>query len=467
MEDIAKFCIDFLEKNNCEYAEVRIEERDSNGFILKNGIPELSGFDFIKGMGVRFLLNKTLGFVSLNDFSKENIKENLKRAIKITKNSSKFNNNVSLSNENSCFKNYKVMQKIKLNDITAEEKLKLLKNAYENIKGKNLFGAFFSLSDEVCKKIYVNNQGSKIVSEIPRVNFVYYITVKNGNETSQRYWQYGATGGWEKVKEWNLANLMSNEVKALLNNLRNGVRLGKEKFDFVVGPEVTGIMVHESCGHPCEADRILGRESAQAGESFINKNMINEKIGSDVVNIVDEPGIEGSYGYFLYDDEGVEDRRKYLYKNGKINDFLHNRETAKDMNVKSNGSARASNYDKEAIVRMSNTFLLKGNYNENELIKDVKRGIYMKNFMEWNIDDKRWQQKYTGSECYLIENGEVTKPVKNPVIEITTPMLWKSVDAVADNFELHAGTCGKGESMQAIPVTFGGPSMRLRGIKLG
>ena len=195
--------------------------------------------------------------------------------------------------------------------------------------------------------------------------------------------------------------------------------------------------------------------------------MINEKIGSDVVNIVDEPGIEGSYGYFLYDDEGVEDRRKYLYKNGKINDFLHNRETAKDMNVKSNGSARASNYDKEAIVRMSNTFLLKGNYNENELIKDVKRGIYMKNFMEWNIDDKRWQQKYTGSECYLIENGEVTKPVKNPVIEITTPMLWKSVDAVADNFELHAGTCGKGESMQAIPVTFGGPSMRLRGIKLG
>jgi len=84
-----------------------------------------------------------------------------------------------------------------------------------------------------------------------------------------------------------------------------------------------------------------------------------------------------------------------------------------------------------------------------------------------NIDDKRFQQKYTGNESYLIKNGKIDKPVISPIIEITTPALFSSIDAVANNLKLFAGTCGKGEPMQGIPVTMGGPSIRLRGIKLG
>ncbi len=467
MEDIAKFCIDFLEKKNCGYVEVRVEEKDENGFVLKNGIPEMSGFDSIKGMGIRFLLDKTLGFVSLNNFDKNNIKTNLNRAVQVTNKAKRFTDNTSLSSEKAIIKNYKVKQKVKLNNVSAEEKLKYLKEIYDGIKGKNHAGSFLHFSDGVCKKIYVNNEGGKIISEIPNLCFTYYLTVKNGRETSQRYRQYGATGGWDKAKAWKLNKVLPEEVKALVNNIKKGVKVPKEKLDLVVGPEVVGIMVHESCGHPCEADRIFGREGAQAGESFITKKMIGDVIGSKVVNIVDDPCVDGGYGSFLYDDEGVKARKNYLYKEGKINNFLHNRQTAKIMGIKSNGCARASDYDKETIVRMSNTYLLKGKQTEEELIKGVKKGIYMKNFMEWNIDDKRWQQKYTGSEAFLIEKGEITKPVRNPIIEITTLKLWKSVDAVANNFDLIAGTCGKGEPMQGIPVTFGGPSMRLRGIRLG
>jgi len=86
--------------------------------------------------------------------------------------------------------------------------------------------------------------------------------------------------------------------------------------------------------------------------------------------------------------------------------------------------------------------------------------------MEWNIDDRRFQQKYVGNEAYLIENGEITKPVKNPALELTTPKLWSSVDLIANNLQFFAGTCGKGEPMQGIPVLMGGPSMRLKNIKL-
>ena len=115
---------------------------------------------------------------------------------------------------------------------------------------------------------------------------------------------------------------------------------------------------------------------------------------------------------------------------------------------------------------MSNTFLLPGSYKEEELISGVKKGVYIKNFMEWNIDDKRLNQKYVGAEAYMIEGGKITVPVRSPSIEISTPALWKSVDAVAYNTEYHAGTCGKAEPMQAMPVWFGGPSMRMKNVRV-
>ena len=194
--------------------------------------------------------------------------------------------------------------------------------------------------------------------------------------------------------------------------------------------------------------------------------MIGHKIGNDQVNVVDDPCLVGSYGFFEYDDEGVKAKRKYLIKDGIINEFMHNRETSSRMGLQSNGSSRATGYVFEPLVRMSNTFLLPGKFTEDEMIADVKKGVYIKNFMEWNIDDKRFHQKYVGNEAYLIEKGELTKPVKNPALEITTPLLWSSIDAVGKNLKMFAGTCGKGEPMQGIPVLMGGPSVRLRKIRL-
>ena len=86
--------------------------------------------------------------------------------------------------------------------------------------------------------------------------------------------------------------------------------------------------------------------------------------------------------------------------------------------------------------------------------------------MEWNIDDTRYNNKYVGSEAYLIENGEITKPIINPTIEITTPALYSAIKAVGNNLEFHAASCGKGEPMQGMPVTMGGPSMLIKGVKL-
>jgi TldD protein len=194
--------------------------------------------------------------------------------------------------------------------------------------------------------------------------------------------------------------------------------------------------------------------------------MVGSQIGSEMVTAVDDPTIPNSFGYFLFDDEGVPAKRKFLMKEGRINELLHNRETSASLGMKNNGSSRAKVYDVEAIVRMSNTFVLPGDWKEDEIIKDTKHGIYLKNFMEWNIDDVRLNQRYVGNEAYLVENGEIKYPIKRPTIEITTPVLWKAVDAISNKIEYHAATCGKGEPMQGIPVWMGGPTMRLSKIAI-
>ncbi len=464
-EEYADFALKFLKKNDVQYGEVRLEEHEEEGLILKNGTVEVSGFDHSMGIGIRFLLNNSLGFVSINKFEKNSIKENITKAIKLVRKGNKLSEEVNLSEEPVYKRKYKLNQKIKLEDVSLKNKIRLLQETDSNIK--KAIGRYLSFSSDVARKYFLTTEGAKIISEIPRVNFTYFLTLNLNGKSAQKYWQFCNSGGYEYVKKWNLPKLMLEEYKAIEKNLKFAKKPPKEKIDVVVGPEVTGIMVHESVGHPFEADRILGREAAQAGESFVHKDMLGNQIGSEIVNVVDDPLLDNSAGHYLYDDEGVKARRRFLVKDGKINEFLHNRETAAEMNIKSNGAARAEDYDKEAIVRMANTFLLPGDYSEEELIEDIKLGVYIRDFTEWNIDDKRFQQKYVGSDAYLVKNGKIRNPVLKPVLELTTPTLWSSIDAIGKNIEYHTGTCGKSEPMQGVPAWLGGPSIRIRNVRLG
>ncbi|MCX8203877.1 MAG: TldD/PmbA family protein, partial [Nitrososphaeria archaeon] len=208
------------------------------------------------------------------------------------------------------------------------------------------------------------------------------------------------------------------------------------------------------------------REAAQAGETYIKRELVGMRIGSEHVTIADDPTLPGSYGFYLYDDEGVRARERLLIERGVIKELLQNRETAAELGTSSNGSSRASSYDREPIVRMANTYMKPGNFGFDELIEDVKLGVYIKTYSEWNIDDKRWNQRYVGVEAYAIRDGELAEPVFRPILEVTTRTLYSSVDAVGKDLQMTAGYCGKGDPMQAIPVWFGGPHIRLRSVRL-
>ena len=466
--DLANFAVDQLSKKGASYVEARLESHAGTGFLLKNGVVEAASFGETKGLGVRFIINGTLGFFDTNILEKNVVRNLIDSSLRVTKRSSKIGENLVLSSEKKAKAKYSIKQKVNFGDIDPEIKIKELLDLEKSLVASHITlpTRYFELGDDVASKYFVNSEGTQITSEIPRISLFYLFTVREASTTAQRMWHFGGVGGFECFRKWDASKKLPEEARALQEMLAFSKSPPKGNVDVVVAPEITGIMAHESVGHPYESDRILGREGAQAGESFATPNILGTKIGRDVVNVVDDPTLPGSFGFYLYDDEGVKARRKHLITEGKITEFLNNRETAAALGVHSNGSARALNFDVEAIVRMSNTFVLPGDYKEEELFEDVKLGVYMKNFMEWNIDDIRMNQKYVGSEAYLIEKGEIKGAVKAPVIEITTPALWGSIDAIANKAEYHAATCGKGEPMQGMPVWMGGPAMRIRKVKV-
>ncbi len=470
MGDLNEFAVDYAMGKGADYSEARFQGDEGINIMVKNG--ELQGISVIKdsGIGIRVLVNGGMGFSSTNILTKESVRDAVDVAIKLARSASKLRKEkIEFSEESFHEVKYEVMMKKDFTKLGFEDKLEYLKRIEEDVKATkiNVPMRFLSYHDWIEKKIFVNSESARVESIIPRVSIMYnLVVVENGMMEQAPFVEYAFAGGLEhieKIEPWKKA---VEDVSALKNLIEKGVKTPEGKVDVVISPEVAGIAVHESVGHPYESDRIFGREAAQAGESFVKPDMLGERIGSDAVNVIEDPTLPNSWGFYLYDDEGVKARPRYLIKDGMITEFLLNREYAKKLGLNSNAAARAVNYNREPIVRMANTYLAKGDHSFEELIEGIKHGVYVKSFNEWNIDDRRYQQRYIGREAYLIENGELKEPVRKPIIEITTRALWSSVDAVSRELEFHPGTCGKGEPMQGVPVWMGGAHARLRGITL-
>ncbi|ASJ04717.1 TldD/PmbA family protein [Thermococcus barossii] len=468
--DVLEFAVEKALELGASYAEARFEEKNGTSLAMKNGNPEGLQVLADRGMGIRVLVDGGMGFASTNVLTRESVGEAVKKAVKLARAASKVRNEpIRFSEEDFHRVSYKVKMKKDFRDVSPEEKLELLKKIEEEVKatGVNVPMRYLMYSDQLWKKEILTSEGAYVKSKIPRVSVTYNLVVfENGQMEQAPFVQRAFSGGLELIERDEPWKWAVKDVQALKRLIYEGKRPPEGKIDLVISPEVAGIAVHESVGHPYEADRIFGREAAQAGESFVKPDMLGERIGSEVVTVIDDPTIPNSWGFYLYDDEGVKARPRYLIREGIITEFLTNREYAHKLGQRSNASARAINYNREPIVRMANTYLAPGDYSFEELIEDVKLGVYMVSFNEWNIDDRRYQQRYIGREAYLIENGELKHPVRRPILEITTRALWSSVDAVGKEVEFYPGTCGKGEPGQGVPVWMGGAHARLRDIPL-
>ncbi|MGC8671722.1 MAG: TldD/PmbA family protein [Candidatus Micrarchaeia archaeon] len=454
-ESIADFALKLAEAKS-DYAEVYLEESTGRSFAVEQGYVNGGSYGKSTGLRIRLLKNSKLYTFSTNVLDKQKIAS----AISRINFSATFD--YGLSEERAEKADYAVKEAKKIEDADMLGDLLYLDRLLakeKEIKYRSLYGVLSST-----RSYYANSQGSEIRARIPYVNSFFRVVVGSGKETRARYRQFGGVGGYELFNTEKIGDELVEEARNLSKVTEQGVSLSKSALkkikNVVISSEISGIAVHESVGHPSEADRVFGREAAQAGTSYLAHNL-GMRIGSEQVNIVDDPTIAHAFGFYLYDDEGVKARPKKLVEKGVQKELLLNREYAYMLNARSNGSARSDSYSNEPIIRMSNTYLEKGDASFEELLAEAETGIYVKSFTEWNIDDTRSFARYQGNEAYLIRKGELSTPVKNFVIEKTTSEFWSAVRLVGKDFRLWLGICGKGEPEQGVPVTMGGSSALL------
>ncbi|MBY8997856.1 MAG: TldD/PmbA family protein [Candidatus Thorarchaeota archaeon] len=469
-KDLAEYCIEFGNKLGGSYVEARYVKDMTRGLVYRNGEPVSGGVTPSAGIGVRILVDGSMGFASFDRFEKGLAEESITAAYKMAKNA-KRKEPIDLGEPFSTEANWKMEAREALTDVNIETMMDFSNEMNKQMEGLSSY--LFMFTPKVIDKYFVTSEGTRIESQLSYILMRSALTAQATGGSEQRFLDMTQAGGWERIHEAKVIEFLKDEVDRLKKSAEKAVKVEElmgQPIDMVVGPEVAGIIAHENVGHPSEGDRIMGREGAQAGESFWRDLKIGEsQIGSKAVNVSEDPTIVKTSGHYVYDDEGVKARKRELIKNGIINEPLLNREFGTKFGTSSNGAARATAFNREPIIRMANTYFEPGDQSFEELIEDVKLGVYMRSFQEWNIDDRRYQSKYTGSEAYLIKNGEITDTmVKKPVMETTSVGLLTAVDAVSNNLRFDfPGTCGKSDPMQGAPVYAGGGEIRFRNIRLG
>ncbi len=467
--DVASYIVSYGGTVDAEYLDVRVVEHFDMRISVNNGRPVSIERGHDIGLGVRVFNKGVQAIASLNNPSKSladdlviSLINRVKRLLSL-KGIDKF----SLHDVPSEEVEYEVGEEKPFMDYY-EEVLEVLKDVDKSIRDSEkieLVNRSFMVFYTLERKLFLSSDQVSINSSIPRIIFFGSIVGKNGGFATKNI-LLGSAEGAEFINYDFLVEEVSKRVLAMEKVLTEAKAVPTDKYDIIVGPEITGIIAHEAVGHPFEFDRVMGMEGAQAGESYLSKDSIGRRIGSSEVTVVDNPQYKVSYGYYKYDDDGIEAGNRILIKDGVVNSFLTNRFSASRFGLESNGSSRASTYKDEPIVRMGITYFQEGHMSLEELIEEVGRGILIRDFTEWNIDDRRINQRYTGFEAYLISNGRLGPPVKYPVIESTTMEILSNIVGRSNKVELFPGFCGKGDPMQVMPVSMGGPYLLIKDIPI-
>jgi TldD protein len=219
-----------------------------------------------------------------------------------------------------------------------------------------------------------------------------------------------------------------------------------------------GILFHEACGHGLEADHILKDASVYTGR-------VGELVASPLVTLVDDGTVLGEWGNFGVDDEGHRPARNVLIENGVLTDYMWDWLRARQEGRASSGNGRRQSYQHLPMVRMTNTFLLAGPDDAAEIVAQTPSGVYVKKLGGGQVNTSTGDFVFGTTEAYLIENGQITEPLRDANLIGNGPEILRRIDAVADDFDMTPGTCGK--DGQSVPVGCGQATLRITGCTIG
>lgn len=457
LREHAEKAILFAQSRGCSYCDARAEVIEKHGFVIENGQIEHAITRHESGIGIRVLCDGAWGFYSTSNISK--ISDGIVDAIKAAKHySQKKKNPVILAQVPTAIKNIKY--KIK-KEATPEALERVAFDCDKVIQSnKKIIKSIVSASSSKVSKYFVSSEGTKIMQEFSDTIMDLTAIARQDGLTQSINTTEGGRGGVEKITDdadiFGIAKETSDRAVQLLD-----ARPAKEeKATVVMNPDFVALLTHEILGHPSEADRVLGKEMAWAGGAWWS-GMLGEQIGSENLNVIDDPTIEGNLGWYEYDDEGTKSQRKQLVKDGKLVDHMYSRETANIFNKTPNASMRATSYRFMPLIRMACTCIEKGNWDPQEMIKDVKNGYLVSNMKIPSIDMRRYNWSISCQYANKIENGQVTDLLRDVIVVGTAPEFFNSIDACGKDFTVRPITnCGKGDPMQQMMMGNGGPSIR-------
>jgi TldD protein len=228
----------------------------------------------------------------------------------------------------------------------------------------------------------------------------------------------------------------------------------------VLGGGWPGILLHEAIGHGLEADFNRKKTSAFS-------NLLGKKVASEVCTIVDDGTLPFRRGSLNVDDEGTPTSRTVLIERGILRGYITDKLNARLMGIPVTGNGRRESYQSVVLPRMTNTFMLAGESDPKDIIKSVKKGLYAVSFGGGQVDITNGKFVFSASEAYLIEDGQITKPVKGATLIGSGPDILKQVSMVGHDLKLDEGigTCGK--EGQSVPVGVGLPTIRIDEITVG
>lgn len=476
-KQLIKKVINNLNKNNVDYADIRITETIEEYILCKNCKLEDIKNSKKKEIGIRVIKNGNLGFACT--YSEEKIEETALKAFNLAERCNTLSGNkIRLATNNISYieGNYKTPIKIDPFKVDMKEKIKLLLEAQNKIReyNNNCESEGFMKFRKQKKELY-NNRDTYIKQEFYEAGCGLRAIINSNNDIQLRSYPYSSNGnfsakGYEYILDLNLienAEIIAKEVTKLIyaEDCPKGI------YDVLIDSSQVAMLIHETIGHTVELDRIRGFESDYTGGSFLKEEDVKKafKFASNCVNVISDPTLQYGLGTFLYDDDGIKANKFLILENGILKNLISSNFVSNN-NISGCGS-RADCGNDIPLVRMSNVNLLPGDFTKEDIIRDIKYGLYLHTYKSCSIDFNRENFQFSCEIAYEIRNGQLTGRVfKNVVYGGKTIKFWKSCKGICNNeyFELYGiDNCGKGNPIQVIHCTHGSSPAKFKGIKVG
>lgn len=439
-------------------ADIYFQARHAESWVLEGGIVKEGSHNIECGAGVRAVSGEKTGFAYSDRIELSTLLEaanNVKAIVRQGQDAqvglAKIPNLQQYYSPVNPLKSLSDQQKIDLLRKVDSETRKLDSRVEEVIV--SLMGAHDSI-------LVANQDGSLAADVRPLVRMNVTVIVEQNGQREQ-----GSMGGGARtdyscfVDQEHALEYGREAVRQALIKLE-ATEAPAGNMTVVLGPGWPGILLHEAIGHGLEGDFNRKGTSAFSGR-------VGQRVASDLCTIVDDGTLPGRRGSLSIDDEGTPTEKTVLIENGILKGYMQDKLNARLMGVKPTGNGRRESYAHTPMPRMTNTYMLPGQHDPEEIIKSVKKGLYARNFAGGQVDITSGKFVFSASEAYLIENGKITRPVKGATLIGNGPDVLTRVSMVGTDLELDSGvgTCGK--DGQSVPVGVGQPTLKIDGLTVG